>query len=285
MSVEKLPRLLIEPIVAAALREDLGGLGDITSNSVVPEETQAEVAMVARQAGVIAGLDIARLSFELVDPALCVTAHAEDGVAVEPGTRLLTITGSARALLTSERVALNFVGRLSGIATLTSQYVKAVKGTLAKIADTRKTTPNLRLFEKYAVRCGGGVNHRFGLDDAVLIKDNHIEAAGGITAAVMRAKARLGHMVKIEVEVESIGQLEEALAARVDAVLLDNMTPSQLKRCVEIVAGRAVTEASGGVTLETVRAVAESGVALISSGALTHSAPNFDVALDFVKLR
>lgn len=283
--VESLQRLLIEPIVAAALREDLGGLGDITSDSVVPEETQAEVAMVARQAGVIAGLDVAALAFELVDPSLAVTYHEADGAHVAAGARLLTITGSARSLLTAERTALNFVGRMSGIATLTARYVAAVNGTLAKIADTRKTTPNLRLFEKYAVRCGGGVNHRFGLDDGVLIKDNHIEAAGGIAASVMRAKARLGHMVKIEVEVESLQQLEEALGAHVDAVLLDNMTPSQLKRCVEIVGGRAVTEASGGVTLETVRAIAESGVTLISSGALTHSAPNFDVALDFVRLR
>jgi nicotinate-nucleotide pyrophosphorylase (carboxylating) len=285
MAIEKLPRLLVEPVVVAALREDLGGLGDITSNSVVPAETSAEVVMTARQAGVIAGLDVAALAFALVDPSLVVTAHAQDGESVEPGARLITVAGAARSLLTAERVALNFVGRMSGVATLTSHYVAAVAGTLAKIADTRKTTPNLRLFEKYAVRCGGGVNHRFGLDDGVLIKDNHIAAAGGIAASVMRAKAQLGHMVKIEVEVESLHQLEEALAARVDAVLLDNMTPSQLKRCVEIVDGRAITEASGGVTLETVRAVAESGVALISSGALTHSAPNFDVALDFVRLR
>jgi nicotinate-nucleotide pyrophosphorylase (carboxylating) len=285
MAIEKLPRLLVEPVVVAALREDLGGLGDITSNSVVPAETSAEVVMTARQAGVIAGLDVAALAFALVDPSLVVTAHAQDGESVEPGARLITVAGAARSLLTAERVALNVVGRMSGVATLTSHYVAAVAGTLAKIADTRKTTPNLRLFEKYAVRCGGGVNHRFGLDDGVLIKDNHIAAAGGIAASVMRAKAQLGHMVKIEVEVESLHQLEEALAARVDAVLLDNMTPSQLKRCVEIVDGRAITEASGGVTLETVRAVAESGVALISSGALTHSAPNFDVALDFVRLR
>jgi nicotinate-nucleotide pyrophosphorylase (carboxylating) len=285
MPSETLSRLLIEPVVAAALREDLGGLGDVTSESVVAAETVAEVALVARRAGVIAGLDVAALAFTLVDPAIKITAEAQDGDHVTGGARLLTLVGAARSLLTGERTALNFLGRLSGIATLTAQYVAAVSGTLAKIADTRKTTPTLRLFEKYAVRCGGGVNHRFGLDDGILIKDNHIAAAGGITQAVARAKARLGHMTKIEVEVESLHQLEEALAARVDAVLLDNMTPAQLRRCVELVAGRAITEASGGITLETLRATAETGVDLISVGALTHSAPNFDVALDFVRLR
>jgi nicotinate-nucleotide pyrophosphorylase (carboxylating) len=281
----KLPRLLIEPVVAAALREDLGGLGDITSDTVVPGDTQADTLIVARQAGVVSGLDVAALAFALVDPSLDVVAHGQDGDHVTAGAKLLAISGSARSIVTAERVALNFLGRMSGIATLTAKYVAAIAGTLARIADTRKTTPNLRLFEKYAVRCGGGVNHRFGLDDAVLIKDNHIAMAGGIAPAVRRAKAQLGHMVKIEVEVESLQQLEEALAARADVVLLDNMTPAQLRRCVEIVAGRAVIEASGGITLETVRAVAETGVDLISSGALTHSAPNFDVALDFVRLR
>jgi nicotinate-nucleotide pyrophosphorylase (carboxylating) len=274
-------RLLIEPIVRHALEEDIGRAGDITSELTVPSERRLLAILVARKPGIIAGLVAAECTFNLVDPALRVTVEIPDGSKVEAGARLAVIEGSARSILTAERVALNFAGHLSGIATATRALVDAVAGTKARIVETRKTTPGLRLLEKYAVRCGGGFNHRFGLDDAVLIKDNHLVAAGGIAPAIERVRAGLGHMAKIELEVDSLAQLEEALSLGVDTILLDNMSPDDLKRAVATTKGRAVLEASGNITLVTVRAISETGVDYISSGAITHSAPNLDVALDF----
>jgi nicotinate-nucleotide pyrophosphorylase (carboxylating) len=274
-------RLLIEPTVRHALEEDLGRAGDITSELTVPVERQITAKLVARKAGTIAGLIAAVCTFELVDPALKINVSLPDGSKADARTTLAIIEGSARSILTAERVALNFAGHLSAIATATRALVDAVAGTKARIVETRKTTPGLRLLEKYAVRCGGGFNHRFGLDDAVLIKDNHLVAAGGVAPAIERVRAGLGHMAKIELEVDSLAQLEEALALGVDTILLDNMSPDDLKRAVATTKGRAVLEASGNITLATVRAIAETGVDYISSGAITHSAPNLDVALDF----
>lgn len=274
-------RLLVEPIVRHALEEDLGRAGDITSDLTVPVERRLLAALVARKPGIVAGLVAAECAFTLIDPALRVTVEIPDGTAAVAGARLAVIEGSARSILATERVVLNFVGHLSGVATATRALVDAVAGTKARIVETRKTTPGLRLLEKYAVRCGGGFNHRFGLDDAVLIKDNHLVAAGGIAPAIERVRAGLGHMAKIELEVDSLVQLEEALALNVDTILLDNMSIDDLKRAVATTRGRAVLEASGNVTLATVRAIAETGVDYISSGAITHSAPNLDIALDF----
>lgn len=279
--IEPLPALIIEPIVRHALLEDLGRAGDITSEATIPADRKARVVAVARQPGAIAGLTAGLMAFSLFDPSLNVTAHASDGDRVQKGARLATIEGRARSILPAERVALNLLGQLSGVATATSKFVDAVKGTKARIVCTRKTTPGLRALEKFAVRCGGGVNHRFGLDDGILIKDNHIGIAGGVRVAIESAKRYAGHMVRVECEVDSLAQLEEALAAGADAVLLDNMTPETLREAVRINAGRATLEASGGVTLETVRAIAETGVDLISTGWITHSAPALDVALDF----
>ncbi len=273
--------LLIEPVVRAALEEDLGRAGDITSELTVPADARATAKLVARKAGTIAGLIAAQCAFRLIDAGVSFKNESSDGETVAAGTVLADIEGPARSLLSAERVALNFLGHLSGVATATRALVDAVEGTKARIACTRKMTPGLRTLEKYAVRCGGGFNHRFGLDDAVLIKDNHLVAAGGIKPAIERVRAGLGHMAKIEVEVDSLAQLEEALGLGVDTVLLDNMKPDELKRAVDLTKGRAVLEASGNVTLATVRAIAESGVDYISSGAITHSAPNLDVALDF----
>ena len=273
--------LLIEPIVRHALEEDLGRAGDITSELTIPASAKARAKLVARKAGTIAGLVVAEWAFRLVDAALAFTYDVSDGRTVTAGTVLAEVAGPARAVLTAERVALNFVGHLSGVATATHALVEAVAGTGARIVCTRKTTPGLRVLEKYAVRCGGGLNHRFGLDDAVLIKDNHIVAAGGITPAVERVRTGIAHMTKIEVEVDTLEQLEEALALGVDTILLDNMKPDTLRRAVELAKGRATLEASGNVTLATVRAIAETGVDYISSGAITHSAPSLDVALDF----
>ncbi len=273
--------LLVEPIVRHALEEDLGRAGDITSELTVPPETKASAKLVARKGGTIAGLVAAEAAFRLAGPSLSFTAQAPDGSTVQSGTVLAVIEGPARALLTGERVALNFAGRLSGVATATRELVDAVAGTGARIVCTRKTTPGLRVLEKYAVRCGGGFNHRFGLDDAVLIKDNHLVAAGGIKPAIERVRAGLGHMAKIELEVDRLEQLEEALALGVDTILLDNMKPEMLKRAVALAKGRATLEASGNVTLATVRAIAETGVDYISAGGITHSAPNLDLALDF----
>jgi nicotinate-nucleotide pyrophosphorylase (carboxylating) len=275
------PALLIDPLVRRALEEDLGRAGDITSRLTIAADTMAQARLAARKDGTIAGLVAAERAFALLDPSLKFTTQHADGSTVVAGTMLARIEGPARAILSGERVALNFVGHLSGIATATRALVDAVAGTKARIVCTRKTTPGLRVLEKYAVRCGGGFNHRFGLDDAVLIKDNHLAACGGIAPAMARVRAGLGHMAKVELEVDNLAQLEEALALGVDTILLDNMPVETLRRAVALSAGRAVLEASGNVTLATVRAIAETGVDYISSGAITHSAPSLDVGLDF----
>jgi nicotinate-nucleotide pyrophosphorylase (carboxylating) len=273
-------RLLIEPIVRAALLEDLGRAGDITSDAVVPAEARVEAVMAARQAGVVAGLEAALLAFELLDPGLRIERVCADGERVERGQTVARISGRARPVLAAERTALNLVSRLSGVATATRSLVDAIGNHKAKIVCTRKTTPGLRILEKEAVRLGGGANHRFGLDDAMLIKDNHVALAGGVAAALQRAHAHAGHLVKIELEVDTLDQLAEALDHGVDAVLLDNMDPPILRRAVAMVAGRAVTEASGRITRETVPEIAAAGVDLISSGWITHSAPILDLGLD-----
>jgi nicotinate-nucleotide pyrophosphorylase (carboxylating) len=275
------PALLVEPIVRAALQEDLGRAGDITSALTIADGTQATARLVARKPGHICGLNCAETAFRLVDPSLRFMPAIVDGDAVTAGALLATIEGPARSLLTGERVALNFLGHLSGVATATAALVQAVAGTGARIVCTRKTIPGLRALQKYAVRCGGGFNHRFGLDDAVLVKDNHIAAAGGIAPALSRLRAGLGHMVRIEIEIDTLAQLEEALALGADVLLLDNMMPDTLARAVAMAKGRAVLEASGNVTLASVRAIAETGVDYISAGAITHSAPNLDIGLDF----
>jgi len=273
--------LLIEPQIRAALEEDLGRAGDITSDLTIPADKQAAAKLVARKPGRIAGLICAEAAFRLVDASMAFEVALPDGSDAAAASVLATVSGPARSLLTAERVALNFLGPLSGTATLTAALVKAVEGTKARIVCTRKTLPGLRTLQKYAVRCGGGFNHRFGLDDAAMIKDNHVQAAGGIAPAVARLRAGLGHMVKIEVEVDRLEQLEEALANGVDTILLDNMSLDDMRRAVALAKGKAVLEASGNVTLETVRAIAETGVDTISSGAITHSAPNLDIGLDF----
>lgn len=272
--------LVIEAAVRAALLEDFGRSGDVTSLATIPAQAQARAAFNARKPGVLSGLDVAAAAFRLVDPAVRFSALKADGDALKPKDRVATVEGPARAILTAERVALNFMGRMSGVATLTRAYVDAVKGTRASIADTRKTTPGLRAFEKYAVRCGGGMNHRFGLDDAVLIKDNHIAVAGGVAAALRAAKRQVGHLVKIEIEVDTLAQLDQVIAEGADVVMLDNMSPANMAEGVRRVAGRMKVEASGGVSLDTVRAIAEAGVDIISIGALTHSAPVLDLGLD-----
>lgn len=276
-----LPRLLVERAVAAALDEDLSTAGDITTDAIIPADATATASIVARQAGVVAGLDLAEAAFKALDPDIRFTRIVADGGGVAAGGKIATVSGKTRAILSAERTALNFLGRLSGIATLTASYVKAVEGTGARIACTRKTTPGLRALEKYAVRAGGGVNHRFGLYDAVLVKDNHIAAAGGIAGALARLKSRAGHSVRIEVEVDTLDQLAEALKFPIDAVLLDNMDAATLREAVKLVAGRVVTEASGGVTLENVREIASTGVDVISAGALTHSPRNLDSSLEW----
>jgi nicotinate-nucleotide pyrophosphorylase (carboxylating) len=275
-----LPDLLVEPIVRAALHEDLGRAGDLTTMAVVPAETTLEVVLATRQPGVVAGLACARLAWQLLDPSLDVRLLRADGDAVRAGDVLIRVRGGARAILTGERVALNFVQHLSGVASATRLLVEACAGTRARVTCTRKTTPGLRAIEKAAVRAGGGVSHRFGLDDGILIKDNHLAVAGGVREAVARARAHAGHMVKVEVEVESLAQLDEALAVGVDAVLLDNMPLALLAEAVTRVAGRVVTEASGGITPATAPAIAATGVDLLSVGWLTHSAPALDVGLD-----
>ena len=275
------PALLFEPQVAAALAEDLGRAGDITSQLTIAVQTSAVARLVARKPGRLAGLICAEAAFRLVDPALKFDAATPDGSEIAAGTVLASISGSARAILTAERVALNFLGPLSGTATATAALVQAVHGTKARIVCTRKTLPGLRALQKYAVRCGGGFNHRFGLDDAAMIKDNHVQAAGGIAPAVEKLRAGLGHMVRIELEVDTLAQLEEALGLGVDTILLDNMRLDDLRRAVAMAKGRAVLEASGNVTLASVRAIAETGIDYISSGAITHSAPNLDIGLDF----
>jgi nicotinate-nucleotide pyrophosphorylase (carboxylating) len=278
-----LPHALLREHARRGLAEDLGP-GDLTTDLLIPADTTVTAALVARTAGIICGLPLARAVFLELDPSVRVDLLAADGDAVTAGAPVLTAHGPARAILSAERVALNFVGRLSGVASLTRAYVDAVAGTGARIADTRKTTPGLRALEKYAVRCGGGHNHRFGLHDGFMLKDNHraaLDAAGeDLVAAVRAARERLGHGVAVTVEVDRLDQVADALAAGADAILLDNMTPDQLGLAVRQIDGEALVEASGGMTLESVRAVAESGVDLVSVGALTHSAPALDVALE-----
>jgi nicotinate-nucleotide pyrophosphorylase (carboxylating) len=274
--------LLVRPILEAALREDLGRAGDQTTDAVVPVGAIARARLVARRAGRVAGLKIACSAFALLDDRVAVEFLGEDGTDVEAGATLAEISGPARAILSGERVALNLLGRLCGIATATADVVGRVPDGGAVITCTRKTTPGLRALEKYAVRAGGGSNHRFGLDDAVMIKDNHAAVAGGVGPAVQAARAAVGHMVRIEVEVDTLEQLEEALVAGADVVLLDNMSVAELRKAVEITSGRAVLEASGGITPDNVAEVAATGIDVISMGWLTHSAPALDVALDVV---
>jgi len=289
-----LPRLLWEPLVRAALAEDLGRAGDLTSDAIIPPDLRARARIAARAPGRIAGLEVALAAFELLAPAgrgaagFAVEILRPDGsdvceggaAAGSGGETLAVLEGPARALLSAERTALNLLGHLSGIATVTRNIVRAIDGTGARVVCTRKTTPGLRALEKCAVRVGGGVNHRFGLDDAVLIKDNHRAIAGGVREAVERARRSIGHLVQIEVEVDTLEELDEALACGVDAVLLDNMPPETLREAVARAGGRAITEASGGITPETAPAIAATGVDLLSIGWLTHSAPALDVGLD-----
>jgi nicotinate-nucleotide pyrophosphorylase (carboxylating) len=280
VTLSPLPDLLVDPIVRAALAEDLGDAGDITSQACIPAQARLSATFGARQGGVVCGLDCARLALAALDPSARFEPVLADGETVQAGAVLARVAANARALLSAERMALNLMGRLSGIATLTASYVAQVSGTRATIIDTRKTTPGLRALEKYAVRCGGGANHRFGLSDAILIKDNHVAACGGVGPALERARAHAGHMVKIEVEVDSLEQLAQALEHRPDVIMLDNFTLEDLRAAVALTAGRVPLEASGGVNLSTVRAIAETGVDLISVGALTHSAVVLDIGLD-----
>ncbi len=278
-----LPAIMIEPSVRAALLEDLGRAGDITTDAIVPADARTETALMARQDGVVAGLDFALTAFRLIDPAIEAIIDRPDGTRLAPGDRIAVIKGPARGILTGERTALNFLCHLSGIASATRGIVDAIAGTRAQVCCTRKTMPGLRTAQKYAIRVGGGSNHRFGLDDAVLIKDNHVAIAGGVRAAVERARAHVGHMVKIELEVDTLAQLEEAMRLRVDAVLLDNMGPEMLRQAVAMVDGRAVTEASGRIRPDTAPAIAASGVDLLSVGWLTHSATVLDIGLDHLE--
>ena len=278
--IEPLPDLLIAPIVRAALAEDLGRAGDVTAQACIDPDARLAAVFAARRPGVVSGLACVRLAIAELDPAAKFQVLAADGASVAAGAQIARVEGNARALLSAERTALNLLGRLSGVATLTRAYVDAVAHTGARIVDTRKTTPGLRALEKYAVRCGGGVNHRFGLDDAILIKDNHIAACGSVGEAVRRAKAAAGHLMKVEVEVDGLDQLDDALKHSPDVVMLDNFSLADLAEAVRRVAGAVVLEASGGVTLATVRAIAETGVDVISVGALTHSVSVLDIGLD-----
>jgi nicotinate-nucleotide pyrophosphorylase (carboxylating) len=278
--VSPLPLIMIEPSVRAALLEDLGRAGDLTTDAIVPAEVRTECALMARQPGVVAGLDYAITAFRLIDPSVQVTVERPDGARLAPGDLIATVRGSARGILTAERTALNFLCHLSGVASATRGIADAIVGTKAQVCCTRKTMPGLRAAQKYAVRVGGGSNHRFGLDDAVLIKDNHVAIAGGVRPAVERARAGVGHLVKIELEVDTLNQLREAMTLRVDAVLLDNMGPDMLREAVGIVDGRAITEASGRIRPDTAPAIAAAGVDLLSVGWLTHSATVLDIGLD-----
>ena len=276
--------LLIEPVVRAALAEDLGRAGDLTGQACIPADARMSGVFAAREAGVAAGVDAVRIAVRMLDADARIEILVADGQAFDAGAALVRVQAQARALLAAERTALNILGRMCGIATLTRTYVEAVKGTRVRIADTRKTTPGLRALEKHAVACGGGMNHRFGLDDAVLIKDNHVAVCGGVGAAVRRARAHVGHLVKIEVEVDTLDQLDEALAERPDVIMLDNFSLQALREAVERAKaspfGRPVLEASGGVTPATVGDIARTGVDVISVGALTHSARASDIGLD-----
>ena len=281
MTLARMSPLIVDDLVSRALREDFGDAGDVTTLATIPADAVTRATIAARKPGTIAGVDAALAAFRLVDPAISATIRKDDGASVKKDDVILELNGPTRGVLSAERVALNFLGHLSGIATATAALVDAVKGTNAKIVCTRKTTPGLRAFEKYAVRCGGGHNHRFGLYDAVMIKDNHIAAVGGIKKAIEACRASIGHMVKIEVEIDGLDQLDAALSGGADVILLDNMKTDDMKRAVAINAGRAILEASGNVTIDTVRAIAETGVDVISSGWITHSAPSLDVGLDF----
>jgi len=280
-AVELTPSL-IDDAVRRALAEDLGEAGDITTNSSVPADSQVRAAIVARKPGIVAGLAVAARVFQLVDPSIQATLVVQDGARLQPGTRVMDLAGPARGILTGERVALNFLGHLSGVATATAEIADVIKHTKTKVCCTRKTTPGLRVFEKYAVRCGGGVNHRFGLFDAILIKDNHIAAAGGVAAAINAARKHAGNDIKIEIEVDTLAQLDAVLAVGADVVLLDNMDPPTLRRAVDKVKGRIVTEASGSITKATAVGIAEAGVDFMSAGWITHSAPCLDLGLDFL---
>lgn len=280
MSIPPLPAIMIEPSVRAALLEDLGRAGDLTTDSIVPAAARTTCALVARQPGVVCGLDFADWAFRLIDPRIEMKIALSDGSRLKPGDLIATVTGPARGILTGERVALNFLSHLSGVASATRGIADAIMGHKAQVCCTRKTMPGLRAAQKYAVRVGGGSNHRFGLDDAVLIKDNHVAIAGGVKPAVERARAGVGHLVKIELEVDTLDQLREAMDLGVDAVLLDNMGPDMLREAVGIVAGRAITEASGRIRPETALPIARSGVDLMSVGWLTHSAQVLDIGLD-----
>lgn len=280
-----LPDLMIEPVVRLALAEDLGRAGDMTAMACIPQGARMRAAFAARKAGVLAGINCVRLAVRAMDPAASIDLRLRDGDAFEAGAVLAEVEADARAFLSAERTALNLLGRLSGVATLTRAYVDAVRGTKARIADTRKTTPGLRALEKHAVACGGGINHRFGLDDAILIKDNHVAVCGGVGEAVRRARAFAPHLMKVEVEVDGLDQLDEALAlipegVGPDVIMLDNFALDDLREAVRRAEGRVVLEASGGVDLSTVRGIAETGVDVISVGALTHSAPVLDIGLD-----
>lgn len=284
MTLAPLPDVMLRPLVEQALLEDLGRAGDVTTDAIIPPTEIWRAVLRARKAGVLAGIDLARLAFQTFDAEVVFTTVMHDGDAIKPGDILARIEGRARSLLSCERVALNFISHLSGIASETNKLVEAAKPHKARICCTRKTTPGLRAVEKYAVRAGGGSNHRFGLDDAVLIKDNHIAVAGGIAPAVERARKAVGHLVKVELEVDNEAQLDEALAllptAPIDAILLDNMPPEKLRAAVKKIAGRMTVEASGGITLDTVAAIAATGVDVISVGWITHSAPVLDIGLD-----
>lgn len=286
-----MPDIMIDPIVRAALAEDLGRAGDVTAQACIPDGARMRAVVGARKPGVLAGIDCVRLAVLAMDPKASIDIRVRDGEAFEAGAALAEIEGDARALLSAERTALNLLGRLCGVATLTRDYVRAVEGagpgSGARIADTRKTTPGLRALEKHAVVCGGGVNHRFGLDDAILIKDNHVAVCGGVEPAVRRARELAGHLMKIELEVDGLSQLDQALAlidagVGPDVVMLDNFSLADLQSAVARTAGRVTLEASGGVNLTTVRAIAETGVNVISVGALTHSAAALDVGLDAI---
>ena len=280
MTMSGFTQIMIDDAVATALAEDLGDAGDITTNACIPKDATMQAVIAARKPGVIAGAEVAAAAFQMIDPSVVIEEVNSDGAVVTPKDVVLKLDGPARAILTAERVALNFLGHLSGIATATNALVEAVEGTGTKITCTRKTTPGLRAFEKHAVKCGGGTNHRFGLYDAVMIKDNHIAAAGSIAGALQAAKKAVGHTVKIEIEVDTLAQLEEVLAEGADIVLLDNMSTDDLRAAVAMAKGKAILEASGNVTVETVRAIAKTGVDVISSGWITHSAPTLDLGLD-----
>ena len=280
MSSPYLNPLLYDKLVRAALEEDIGRAGDITTQATIPAGTQAVCQFVVRKPGVVSGIPVAQEAFRQIDPSVKFETLCPDGTHISERTAVARVSGDARAILTAERVGLNFMSRLSGTATLTAKYVDLIKHTNAKVCCTRKTTPGLRALEKYAVRCGGGMNHRFGLDDAVLIKDNHIAVCGGITAALKAAKAAIGHLVKIEIEIDGLDQLDEVIAEGADVVLFDNMSPADMREGVRRIAGRMKTEASGGVNLANIKEVAEAGVDLLSSGSITHSAPILDIGLD-----